>query len=176
MLRPIVGLLIAVAIIAGILWLRTRRVRPIEFKSTQEKMSWLADQAVRVARENQGVELDYTPESIEQVEQVLSVLHDEHKSGKLSKGVNGLALAFGAYIGEAIRQSEPGSKWEKDHQVAGPESYPIQWGGGESFPTGWAYKRIINGPEDNVWHKYVILKQQREKDERTGGDPVQAPE
>lgn len=160
MFRPIIGLLIAVAIIAGILWLRTRRARPIEFRSTQELMTWLAQQAVEAARDNDRVELDYSPESIEKVEQVLAGLHDQHKAGRLSAGVNGLAMAYGGYIGEVIRRAEPGSKWEQDHHVAGPKSYPIHWRGGESFPMTWAHKRIINGPEDNVWHKYLVLKGQ----------------
>jgi hypothetical protein len=122
-------------------------------------MQWLSAQAVDIAEKHHCIRLDYQVESIQMVEEILGKLHEEHEERGAAKGTQGLAMAFGAYIGEVIKRSEPGSKWERDHSFAGEKSYPIHWLGGESFPIGWCYKRITNGPEDNVWHKYLILKQ-----------------
>jgi hypothetical protein len=40
--------------------------------------------------------------------------------------------------------------------VGGPRSFPI-YSKGQSFPAAWCFRRLTNGPEDNVWHKLQIL-------------------
>jgi hypothetical protein len=65
-------------------------------------------------------------------------------------------MTWGAYIGEVIRRLE-GGHWEKDSDVAGPDTYPIHHGQGQSFVVGWCGKRILNGAEDNVWHKFQVV-------------------
>jgi hypothetical protein len=123
-------------------------------------MTWLADQGVTLARDHQIV-LDYSEESIQKAEFVLGKLHDEDRAGKLTKGTNGLAMAMGAYVGECIRRHEADAHWERDHPVGGEKSYPLHWRGGESFPMAWCYKRIVNGPEDNIWVKYTLIREGR---------------
>src|ERR1043166_5547938 len=114
-------ILIAVVIVAvGVMAVsryRSRSRQP-EFKTTAEMMRWLAAEAVDIADKN-GVKLDYSTQSIEQVEIVLGKLHDEFVRTKPSGGANGLAMAFGVYIGEAIRRSEPDTRWERDDPVGG---------------------------------------------------------
>jgi hypothetical protein len=154
---------IAIALIAGVAFLKAQKKSPqqTEFKTTDEMMTFLASEAVKDAEKENQIKLDYSPQSIEKVEAVLSKIHEQYTKDKSSIAVNGLSMAYGAYIGETIKRSVPGSKWERDHPVAGEKSYPIHWKGGESFPCGWCFKRITNGPEDNVWHKYQMLKEQR---------------
>lgn len=131
------------------------------FENLDEMMQWLAAEAVSMASDNQGIVLDYSEKSISDVEKILGTIHEEYTASKLEKGVMGLAMAYGAYIGEVIRRGHPDSKWEQDHAVAGEKSYPLSWLGGEIFPCGWCYQRIMNGPEDDVWHKYKLSKQPR---------------
>jgi hypothetical protein len=133
------------------------------FSTTDEKMQWLAEEAKDIAK-NQGVTLDYSSSSIREVEEVLSKLHEQYQSRNDDSGMHGLAMAFGAYIGETIRREYEGAYWQEDHKVAGPGSFPIHWQGSDSFPVGWCYKRIKNGPEDNVWHKYQFLREQKESE------------
>jgi hypothetical protein len=97
------------------------------------------------------------------VEQILGELHDKYVRDHSSISADGLGSAYGAYIGEVVRRSEPGAKWERDDPVGGEKSYPIIWGGGHSYPMAWCYRRIVNGPEDNVWVKYRVLKQKRDE-------------
>jgi hypothetical protein len=131
-----------------------------KFNSTQEFIDFLASAAVKDAREQNHVDLDFTSGSVEKVEQILGSLHDQYVKNSSSISVNGLASAYGAYIGEVIRKSEPGARWERDDKVGGEKSYPIIWGqgSGHSYPMAWCYRRIVNGPEDNVWVKYSVLK------------------
>jgi len=130
-------------------------------------MRHLASEAVDIADKSYGIKLDYGTESIQQVEVVLGKLHEEFLQRKSEKGVRGLAMAFGAYIGESIRKKVPEAKWDRDHPVAGEKSYPLHWLGGDSFPLGWCYKRIVNGPEDNVWDKFIFASKDRAERQQT---------
>src|SRR3954451_1863981 len=95
---------------------KARAARPMEFRSTQEMMTWLAGEAVSLGANNHVV-LDYSEDSIQKDEVVLGKLHEEYAAGKLKQGTNGLAMAMGAYVGECIRRNEPGAVWERDHPV-----------------------------------------------------------
>ena len=120
-----------------------------------------AQEAVITAKAAYSVDLDYTVESIQHVERILAATFDSKPRGLIAR-LLGRALTeneaaraarmYGSYVGETlIRQF--GGHWEKDHPVAGRGSYPIMCRGNQSFPLGWCYRRLMNGPEDNVWHK-----------------------
>jgi hypothetical protein len=154
---PVVVALLAVALV-WILRSRHREATPRKFTSTDEFVQWLASEAVKDARENSHVSLDYSVDSIKQVEGILGKLHDQYSQNPGSISAKGLGSAYGAYIGEVIRRSEPGAKWEAADAVGGEKSYPLIWGAGHSYPMAWCYRRIVDGPEDNVWIKYLVLK------------------
>jgi hypothetical protein len=168
--------LIAIIIALGIFLLlrqRSSQMTQREFKSTDELVQYSAAEAVADAAKQDHVELDYSVDSIEKVDGILGKLHDLYVKDQSSVLVAPLARAYGAYIGEAIRRSEPGTKWARDHRVMGEKSYPLNWRGGESFPMAWCYRRIVNGPEDDVWIKYLAIKQGRTKQLR---EQIQLPE
>lgn len=143
--------------------LRDRYVKQHQFQSPTEFAQGLATEAVQDAKDNNHIGLDYTPNSIQSVEKILGQLHDQYIKNPSSISADGLASAYGAYIGEVIRRSEPNAKWGRDDLVGGEKSYPLSWGGGNSFPMAWCYHRIVNGPEDDVWFKYRALKDERDK-------------
>jgi hypothetical protein len=155
----IAAIVVATAVLVAVRFQRNHTAKP-EFKTTEEMMQYLASAAVEMADKNYGTKLDYTPESIEKVDEVLGKIHEEYQRTKPSQGLQGLAMAYGAYIGEVIRRSEPGAKWEQGDAVGGERSYPLYWRGGASYVCAWCYRRITNGEEDNVWHKYVAIKNQ----------------
>jgi hypothetical protein len=150
-----------VLIVFLILFLRNQRNRSRDFKTTDEFVQWLADEAVKDAASNNHIELDYSPQSIERVEQILGRLHNTYTQTPSSISVKGLSAAYGAYIGEVIRRTESNVHWERDDPVMGEKAYPLRWGTGSSYPMGWCQKRIVNGEEDNVWIKYKILKENK---------------
>ena len=162
-ISTIVVVLLFAGFLVYTLILRKRATGERKFQSTDEFVQWLANEAVKDARENYGVELDYSPNSIQKVEQTLGQVHDQYVKDQKSVLPIPLGSAYGAYIGEVIRRTEPGARWERDDPVMGEKAYPIIWGGGNSYPMGWCIKRIENGPEDNVWIKYKVLKQRREE-------------
>src|SRR5688572_9624731 len=91
-----------------------------------------AKKAVIDAKAAHGIDLDYTPESIQQVEHILSVYGSKTRgplSWLLGRALSAddaarLARMYGSYIGESLRRKW-GGEWLRDHPVAGAGSYPI---------------------------------------------------
>lgn len=155
-------ILVTLVLISAAYLLRTRAKANSgrKFASTDEFVQWLANEAVKDAREQNHIKLDYSVESIKNVEQILGALHNQYTKDPSTISAKGLGSAYGAYIGEVIRRSEPGAHWQRDDET-GEKSYPIIWGPtlGHSYPMAWCYHRILNGDEDNVWVKYRALKE-----------------
>ena len=144
---------IAVLIVFRITMRKTKTPDPPDLNAGMQS---LAERAVKYAAD-QGVKLDYSAESVQRVELLLASLHQARVHGKLSDDeVSRHAARFGAYIGEVLRCAY-GGHWTQDHDVAGPNSFPFHWKSAKSFPVGWCGKRILNGEEDNVWHKFQIV-------------------
>ena len=152
---------LTLVLVGGAYLIHARAKAPAErkFASTDEFVQWLANEAVKDAWEENHVKLDYSVESIKNVEQILGGFHNQYTNDPSTLSVKGLGSAYGAYIGEVIRRSEPGAHWQRDDEM-GEKSYPIIWGptAGHSYPMAWCYHRILNGDEDNVWVKYRAIK------------------
>lgn len=164
--RRIAMALSAVAAVGGslLLWpLRTagREPAPAGFAAIAPSddastiMRKLAHQCTIDARERHGIELDYSPESVADVERILASLAPMARSME-PRDVGAIAMVHGAYLGEVIRR-EKGGSWERDHEAAGPGSFPLLWSGHASFPYGWCRKRLLGGDEENVLAKYALF-------------------
>jgi len=165
-MKIVLAIFILAAVIGGALWLRSRANARPKLENTEQFVEWLADGAVKDASENNHVNLDYSVESIKKVEQILGGLHDQYVKNPASVSVKGLGSAYGAYVGEVIRRSEPNAHWLREDEM-GEKTYPIVWGPtgqGHSYPMAWCVHRIENGAEDNVWFKYYALKNSWQKE------------
>ena len=160
-MRLLMSLLVILMAI-GIGFLLRHRKKELTFRTTDEFIQYMANEAVKDAARD-GVSLDYSVDSIKRVEAVLGKLHDMYAANPASVSVRGLGSAYGAYVGEVMRRTEPGAHWERDDPVGGEKSYPLIWKAGHSYPMAWCAHRIENGPEDNVWVKYSLLKQRAEQ-------------
>lgn len=154
-----VSLLLIAALVAYYLVALRKKPAPREFKSTDEFIQWLSSEAIKDAEQN-NVKLDYSPESVRDVEKILGNIHELYVQSGSSVRVMGISAAYGAYIGEVIRKTEDGVHWERDDQM-GEKSYPLIWGTGHSYPMGWCQRRITDGEGDNVWVKFSILKERK---------------
>ena len=166
MKNPAVVVLVLLALGAALfLVARRKEASGPKFRSTDEFIQFMATEAIKDAGGKDRIDLDYSVSSIKEVEGILGRLHEQYAKDPSSISANGLGSAYGAYVGEVIRRSEPGTKWERDDNVGGEKSYPIIWGpsAGHSYPMAWCYHRIVNGEEDNVWVKYQVLKDRNVK-------------
>ena len=163
--------LIIVALVLGrAYWIGSRKTHDermrVAIKTTAgftKAMSEIAAFAVDDAKKEFDVTLDYSPKSVEFVESILGKLHDQHTQKPLTnKEITKRAMRFGVYVGEVIRRKKGGTWKAFEPTDYDPMAFQITYKNyegkdGTSFPVNWCGKRILNGPEDNVWHKYLML-------------------
>jgi hypothetical protein len=113
-------------------------------------------QTLELAKEN-GITLDFSDESIDEIEKLLAECHSEFKKTKSEEGFYGLAMMFGAYIGEVIRKKGFGGSWARNHPDMGEDSFPFYWRDETLFLFAWCAKRIFDGDGDDVAFKYKAL-------------------
>lgn len=128
----------------------------------QESAELHAQEALRFAREAYQHELDWTDASVAHIETMLVQYHaalpnvspDDDK-------VQTFARMFGSYVGEVYRRNH-GATWGVI-SWQGEDMPGLQCDGNTNLLWPWmrAYKRIKNGPEENIWHYYQtqVLKQ-----------------
>jgi hypothetical protein len=166
-------LLISVLIIGGTLGVRLAlqeryaQTHP-SLASTEEFIGFASDHAVADAERYDHITLDYSVESIKEVDQILGRTHDSYLKNPSSISVPGLSAEYGAYVGEVIRRNNPSAYWTRDSKVAGEKSYPLHWNAGESYPLAWCSRRIIDGDEGSIWFKYSVFKDPQWKQHLSG--------
>jgi hypothetical protein len=112
---------------------------------------------------NAGIQLDWSDQSIEKVEEILRMLHQEMTAAKPStEQVRTFAQMYGSYTGEVFRKNHGGT-WGMvtidGNRFPGMEATNTTV---SFWPWGRVQNRILNGPEDNVWHYYQALLRQIE--------------
>lgn len=105
--------------------------------------------------------LDYSPQSVQVVERVLALVHEDFVDSGSDDGLRGIALEFAAYLVEVIDRNYGPVEWLRDDLEFGSDSFPLLWRDQTLFPFAWCEKRIFDGPGDDVWMKFVTLVQDR---------------
>lgn len=144
----------------------------------QEVAQAYASDCIDFAKSHFGVDLDWSDESIKEIERILGVLHDHAIVQSPSpQEIYGFAKAFGSYIGEVFRKNH-GATWGVVR--LGEESMPgLQSAVGDQlfWPWGKANNRIVNGPEDNMHYYYqVLLRECGQSEPEAQGGNVQKPD
>ncbi len=127
-----------------------------------DMMAAYAEDAVDYAKQ-QGVLLDYSRESIEKIEKIAGKLHAAMPKGFLGKlfrrppsdaELDAISKVLGGYVGEVMRR-EKGGEWQVNTELnaLGLRLADDHW----VFPPTKAYKRIVDGPGDNIWSFYTIV-------------------
>jgi hypothetical protein len=158
-----------------VLWDRGRTRQSLPERPVAEQMGELAAGAVEAARDAYEVVLDYGVPSVESVEGILGRLHEEHRAHPFfPERIAAEANRWGAYVGEVARRVR-GGEWWRDSAHVGANTFPLVFGEqNEVYPCAWCYRRITNGPEDNVWVKFRLSVTERPEGEGGAGiGPVQ---
>lgn len=118
-----------------------------------------ADDIVTAAASVSGVRLDYTPDSLTLVDNILDEFRSE---GLTSEKVAETVFGFGCYVGEVLVR-HGGGRWREtteQEQEQGLVGWPMliefterHW----SNPIGKAFKRLANGPEDSLRYFYEAV-------------------
>ncbi|HXJ88135.1 MAG TPA: hypothetical protein VMS18_15040 [Candidatus Binatia bacterium] len=94
------------------------------FTNVEEFIGFASQSAVTDAENYDHIKLDYSVESLKQVDEILGRVHDTYVKSPSSVHMRGLAAEYGAYVGEVIRRSQPNVCWTRDSKVMGEKSYP----------------------------------------------------
>jgi len=125
-------------------------------------MQSYAEQAVAAARAQQ-IELDYSEESLKQVENIL-----ERLDGPIARGAPGAAPSdvdaeelckmWGGYLGEVVRRRW-GGEWVLETYPGGNVlTVALSTPGGTVFPSLKIYRRLSQGAGENVWSFYCMMR------------------
>jgi hypothetical protein len=124
-------------------------------------MASLSARAIERAKSGYGVRLDYSADSVKEVEKVLAMKYDlAHTHPMTEEETSDAAHLWGAYIGEVIKRQHP-AHWERDSSAGRKGALPIVFNdtGEQSFPCAWVYHRLKNGEEEYVWVKFHFVTQ-----------------
>lgn len=127
-----------------------------EVISIDEIKPKMLESAIELGRDF-NFNLDFSDNSIKDVENILNEIHEEYKKTKNEEGLRGIAIIFSFYIVAVIEKNHGKGKFEKDHESIGENSFPFFWNGKTIFPFGWCLKRIFDGEGDNIELKYRML-------------------
>ncbi|MGE4346879.1 MAG: hypothetical protein AB7D46_05635 [Flavobacteriaceae bacterium] len=113
------------------------------------------------AFEYDGLKLDYTIESIVEIDRFFAINMKDgkpKKGGRLSKkGVGGVLFSIGSYVGETIIKNSKGTEWLTDDNDPQGELKVAMKLPDETiiFPIQKVMKRFQSGTEDSIY-PYVI--------------------
>lgn len=125
--------------------------------SIESMVQTYAQQAVTEATGLQAG-LDFSEESVIELESILARLADELRSQSPERDIGEICKTWGCYLGEVVRQRF-GGEWSI-------ETYPgkqfatltLSVGGSKLFPSMKVHRRLTEGENDNVWKFYQLVK------------------
>ena len=163
----IAATLLVFLLFLGFAWYRTS-LPPAEFETYKGlsglssndvltvKMERMAEQAAMDAWTRARMRVRIGIHSLSEFERYLGRLSQSPWFTSLSpKDKQAEAYIAGAFVGEAIRRSHGGT-WMETSDLPNAGAYPLKVGETTIYPINWCLKRLVNGPEDNVYHKYVF--------------------
>ena len=140
--------------------------------SVGDMMSAYAEDAVDHARTSSDIVLDYTADSVERVERLLSEMYSAIPKGFVARAFRRgpspeqiwtMCKVYGGYLGEVLRR-EKGGEWRLDKDIVpGVDTICLQHGENRIWPPAKVHKRLKNGPEDNVWHFFQAVRRDWDK-------------
>ncbi len=131
------------------------------------RMQDFAKQAVATAAKEYKVTLDYSPQSVAEIDTILEPIHRRHRNAPIpEKELSQIVLTWGAYVGTTLIKHQ-GGDWHVDSVTAGVNTYPILFTKtngasenakastlAEAIPVIWCLKRIRHGKSESVAAKY----------------------
>jgi hypothetical protein len=131
--------------------------------------------AVEMAR-TMHVELDYSEQSLERVEEILGRLHEEARDWRIAESANralndapasagpsasqmdDMCKLWGSYFGEVVRRKWGGDWSIETYPGAGFATLTLSVTAGKLFPSIKVYRRLTEGEGDNLWTFYQSVR------------------
>ncbi len=134
-----------------------------------------AEAAVEMARAMK-IELDYSEQSLERVEQILSQLHDEARDLRIAESANrainetstgggpnatqmdDMCKLWGSYFGEVVRRRWGGEWSIETYPGAAFATLALTVTAGTLYPSMKVFRRLTQGESESVWNFYQTVK------------------
>ena len=135
---------------------------------TPENAHIYADFIVQQAAEISRVHLDYSPDSLTQVDEIIEGFRQE---GQTSESIDATLFSFGCYVGEVFVRNAGGA-WKNTDEtpmkgVAGSPIVVELPNGTICNPVGKVFKRLENGRENYLPYFYQVFASQESESEDT---------
>ena len=126
-----------------------------------DMMEAYALDAVDYVKANFGVELDFSNDSIKELETVAGQLYDSiprsffsqlFKKAPGQEEIDAVCKLLGGYLGEVYRRNKPGDWGIHEEFNAIGICHEDRW----LFPPTKVYKRLTNGEEDNLHSFFTV--------------------
>ncbi|WP_061534442.1 hypothetical protein [Collimonas arenae] len=128
-------------------------------KNIQKIAETYALDAIQLAKTQLGISLDWTDDSIGEVEKAMTSIHTSYMTTSprpTDEQVMLFATRYGSYVGEVYRRNH-GAEWGM--VTLGGQKFPgLQTKSGINFwPWARISNRIVDGAENNVLDYYKVL-------------------
>jgi hypothetical protein len=129
-----------------------RRLESATYPDLGAMMEGYARAAATLAREEFRQSLDFTPESIDALDEILVLIGE---SPELDLDFE--ARLWGSYLGEVLRRRYAGS-WEMTQYPGGVAAVPaVDVRGSRLFPMMKVYRRLTIGDEEDLSSFYAMV-------------------
>ena len=136
-----------------------------EYESLEAMMRAEATRAVQIAVDDHGMALDYSPESVAQLETVLAA-----RTPVPEKEIENATRLWGAYFGEVFRRRYPG-EWIMAVYPGREISMPaLDIRGSHVYPLLKVFRRLTMGPGEDLAGFYAKVSTALEA--RRGTEPA----
>jgi hypothetical protein len=117
-----------------------------------EDMEANARSAVELAKSRFQVTLDYTPDSLQELERLFDRVEYAMPDPESKETLGLLTRLWGSYLGEVIRRQHGGEWiiWTDKHG----KTLALQVHEATVFPHNKVKKRLERGPDHNIWNYY----------------------
>jgi hypothetical protein len=132
----------------------------VDYEIVPENAPKFAAKIVGMAKKLDDIDLDYSPESLEKVDEMFESFRGDESVTPHS--IAATLFSFGCYVGEVFRRANPGSRWVTlpDDQTESSlnSGLVLKLRSGTTVnPIGKAEKRLVNGEGDSLHYFYRAL-------------------
>lgn len=145
-------------------------VTPGDATVTKMMAAYSLDAIDHASRE--GRTLDYSEGSLHDVEAMIAKLHNTMPGrtgmvlgrGPTDEQIATVAKMYGGYIGFVMRFEWGEGEWVVPEDGPFAKALCLQYGRDAlTSPPAKVYKRVVDGPADNIWYYYQVLSQGRKE-------------
>ena len=115
-----------------------------------------AKEAMKLTRKFFVVELDFSDDSIRQLEEQFDAIDYALSGGMSDENIQLLKRVWGSYLGETIRR-QYGGQWDLVSNDEGEEVPALTRQGKSLFPHQQVSQRLTEGDQHSIWEYYQEL-------------------